>query len=312
MRPSNVFGAGLLMLAASAAAAQPPPGYYDDVDASSALQIKATLHPVIEDHQRFPYTSSATDTWDILELADEDPNDVGAILDVYKNASYLKAGGGNDFYNREHTWPNSYGFPDDGAGNYPYTDCHALFLSDSSYNSSRGNNPYRACASGCTERPTEFNNGQGGGTGTYPGNSNWRSGSGSTGSWETWGGRRGDVARALFYLDIRYEGGTHGQTGFPEPDLILTDNPALIQTSGGVNASVAYMGMLSVLLAWHAEDPVDDVERHRNEVVFSYQGNRNPFIDRPEWVACLFLDECWLFADGFETGDTDSWSVAVP
>lgn len=123
MRPSNVLGAGLLVLAASAAAAQPPPGYYDDVDASSAVQIKATLHPVIEDHQRFPYTSSATDTWDVLELADEDPNDVGAILDVYKNASYLKAGGGNDFYNREHTWPNSYGFPDDGAGNYPYT-CH--------------------------------------------------------------------------------------------------------------------------------------------------------------------------------------------
>lgn len=306
----------LLMVAAlldvTAIAAQPPAGYYDDVDASSAATLRVTLHSVIDDHIRFPYTSSATDTWDILELADEDPVDVGSILDVYRNASYVKTGGGNSFYNREHTWPNSYGFPDDSATNYPYTDCHALFLSDSGYNSSRGNNPYRTCASGCSELTTETNNGQGGGSGTYPGDSNWRTGSGSTGSWETWIGRRGDVARALFYLDIRYEGGTHGGTGAPEPDLILTDNGSLIQTSGGANASVAYMGILSELLAWHAEDPVDDVERHRNEVVFTYQENRNPFIDHPEWAACLFLDECWLFADGFESGDTSSWSLTIP
>lgn len=296
----------------TAAFAQAPAGYYDDVDASSASTIRTTLHPVIDDHTRFPYTSSATDTWDILELADEDPNDVGAILDVYRNASYVKAGGGNTFYNREHTWPNSYGFPNDSSTNYPYTDCHALFLSDSGYNSSRGNNPYRTCASGCSEQPTDPNNGQGGGSGTYPGNSNWRTGSGSTGSWETWIGRRGDVARALFYLDIRYEGGVHGGTGAPEPDLILTDNGSLIQTSGGVNASIAYMGILSTLLAWHVEDPVDDVERNRNEVVFTYQENRNPFIDHPEWVACLFLNECRLFADGFESGDTGAWSAVVP
>ena len=99
---------------------------------------------------------------------------------------------------------------------------------------------------------------------------------------------RGDVARALFYLDVRYAGGFHGVTGVAEPDLILTDNQSLIVTSGGVNASVAYMGMLSALLEWHRQDPVDDVERHRNDTVASFQGNRNPFIDRPEpWAARL-------------------------
>ena len=94
--------------------------------------------------------------------------------------------------------------------------------------------------------------GAGGGSGTYPGQSNWT----TTGIWETWIGRRGDVARALFYLDVRYAGGTHGVTGAAEPDLILTDDASLVATSG-TNASVAHMGRLSVLLAWHAEDPVE-------------------------------------------------------
>ncbi len=273
------------------AAADPPPGYYDSVDTTNAATLRATLHAVIDDHTRFPYTSTATDTWDILDLADEDPGDPGNILDVYRNASYPKAGAGNSFYNREHSWPNSYGYPNDNASNYPYTDCHALFLSDDGYNSSRGRRPYRFCHAACDELPTDVNNGQGGGTGVYPGNSNWGEGPQNdvTGTWETWIGRRGDVARALLYLDVRYEGGTHGVTGAAEPDLILTDSEALIDASNtGQNESVAYMGMITALLSWHVQDPVDDVERNRNDVVFGFQGNRNPFVDHPEWVDCVF------------------------
>ena len=101
-----------------------PAGYYDSVDTSNPTVFRATLHAVIDDHLRYPYTSSSTDTWDILEMASEDPSNTNNILDVYKNASYAKQGGGNTFYNREHTWPKSYGFPDDGSSNYPYTDCH--------------------------------------------------------------------------------------------------------------------------------------------------------------------------------------------
>ncbi len=272
---------------ASLAHASPTANYYDSVNPTHAATLRATLHEVIDDHQRFPYTSSATDTWDILEEADSDPTDFTSILDVYGNASLPKFGGGGGGYNREHSWPKSYGFPNDGSQNYPYTDCHHLFLSDEGYNSSRSNKFYDYCDLNCSERTTLANGGVGGGAGTYPGWSNWT----ATGIWEAWLGRRGDVARALFYLDVRYEGGLHGGSLADEPDLILTDDASLVAVSG-TNAAVSYMGMLSVLLQWHLEDPVDAWERNRNDVIEGYQGNRNPFIDHPEWAGCLYADQC--------------------
>jgi len=290
-RPLQVLLVGSVLALCSRA--QAPAGYYSSVDTTNADTLRTTLHETIDDHSRFPYTSSATDTWDILEMAQEDPSDPSRIIDVYRNASFAKEGGGNSFYNREHTWPSSYGFPNDNSSNYPYTDCHMLFLCDDGYNSSRSNKPYRGCSASCSELATDLNNGAGGGTGVYPGNSNWTSGSLTAGTWETWIGRRGDVARALLYADVRYEGGRHGVTDVTEPDLILTDDEALIASSNTAsNESVAYMGMLSVLLAWHQQDPVDAEEIARNEVVFAFQGNRNPFVDHPGWVDCLYNSSC--------------------
>ena len=93
----------------------------------------------------------------------------------------------------------------------------------------------------------------------------------------------------MFYMDVRYEGGQHGATAHPEPDLMLTEDEALIEASRtGANEATGYMGMQSVLLEWHRQDPVTDLERRRNDVVFGFQGNRNPFVDHPEWVDVLF------------------------
>ena len=263
--------------------AQAPAGYYATVDTTNATTLRTTLHAVIDDHTKISYTASGTDTWNVLAAASEDPTNPANILDVYGNTSAVKQTGGNSFYDREHTWPNSYGFPNDGATNYPYTDCHMLFLCLQAYNSTRGNAPYRNCPSGCSELTTTLNAGMGGGSGPYPGNSNWSNGSTSTGTFEVWIGRRGDVARAILYADVRYEGGTHGVTGASEPDLIVTDNTTLIANSAtGSNLSVAYMGLKTVLLAWHQQDPPDAWERRRNDVIASYQGNRNPFVDHPE------------------------------
>ena len=271
---------------------EPPEGYYKATDSTSALTLRRTLHELIDDHKRLPYTANATDTWDVLEAADQHPSDDRKVLDIYRNASYPKAGSGNANYSREHSWPKSYGFRRDHVGNYPYTDCHHLFLVDRRYNNSRHNKPYRSCNESCMERPTKHDKQHSGGSEDYPGLSNWT----ATGIWETWLGRRGDVARALFYLDVRYEGGWHGVTHFPEPDLILTDDLSLVVSTTS-NQPTAYMGLLSDLLQWHLEDPVDGRERQHNEVVFQAQGNRNPFVDHPEWVRCVFRGECFSSSD---------------
>ena len=262
-------------------------GYYGTASTGSATALRNSLHLIIDDHTRFGYTASSTDTWDVLAIADQDPMNSSRILDIYKNASYAKATGGNNFYNREHTWPNSLGFPNDGASNYAYTDLHMLMASDISYNSARSNKPYDNCPSGCTEYPTQATNGQGGGSGVYPGNSNWSNSS----VFQVWHKFKGNVARAMFYMDVRYEGGTHGSSGAAEPDLRLTNDLSQVVGTGS-NASVAYMGKLSTLLQWHLDDPVDTAEQLRNDVIFSYQGNRNPFIDNPQWAACIYQSVC--------------------
>jgi len=281
--------------------------YYGNVDTSTPQAMRDSLHEIVDDHTRFPYTSASTDTWDVLEIADEDQDNRNNIITIYRNATFLKLHGGNDFYNREHTWPNSYGFPDNGPSlNYPYTDMHHLFLSDIDYNFNRSNKPYDDCGSGCFEYVTQAVNGRGGAGGAYPGDSNWADGAYTDGRWETWVGRRGDVARALMYMDVRYAGGTHGITGYAEPDLILTDDRTLMEQSNtGVNEDVGYMGLLSVLLQWHKQDPVDSVEIRHHETVASFQGNRNPFIDHPEWAACIFESNC----PGFQinAGLNDAW-----
>lgn len=77
---------------------------------------------------------------------------------------------------------------------------------------------------------------------------------------------RGDLARILFYMVVMYD--------YLE---LINSTPTLYQ-----------MAMLDMLLQWHIDDPVDDFERNRNDVIFSYQHNRNPFIDYPQ-----FVDEIW-------------------
>ena len=87
---------------------------------------------------------------------------------------------------------------------------------------------------------------------------------------------KGDVARILFYMVVMY------------PNLTLSD--VGLDNDNTYTPEGAIMGKLSVLLEWHKEDPVDDFERNRNEIIYEYQRNRNPFIDHPEFVHYIFED----------------------
>jgi fibronectin type 3 domain-containing protein/endonuclease I len=280
----RISGLCLAFLLTESLGAEPPQGYYGPASGLSGAALRGSLHQIIDDHQRFAYTSTATDTWDIVELADEDPDNIDKVRTVYKNTTvpdddHSQTSG----WNREHSWPKSYGFSDDGSCNYPFTDCHALFAADWGYNSARGNRPFDSCSDSCAEYPVD----------EFASSSNWGIGSGSSGSWEVRFAMRGDIARAMFYMGIRYEGGVHGSSGCSEPDLILTDDRDLIKADSSSNFSPAYMGVLTALLEWHLEDPVDATESLRNDIIFSFQGNRNPFVDHPEWVC-----EIWTCPDG--------------
>lgn len=76
----------LALASITGALADPPDGDNDSINATNSTTLRLTLHAFIDYHQRFPYTSGSTDTRNILNLADEDPNNSGHILDVYKNA----------------------------------------------------------------------------------------------------------------------------------------------------------------------------------------------------------------------------------
>jgi hypothetical protein len=89
---------------------------------------------------------------------------------------------------------------------------------------------------------------------------------------------KGDIARALFYMATRYIGDVGN-----EPALHLTD------TTAQITSTTNFMGRLNTLLRWSQSDAVDAAELLRNDRVYSYQTNRNPFVDHPEWVAKAFI-----------------------
>jgi len=91
---------------------------------------------------------------------------------------------------------------------------------------------------------------------------------------------KGDVARMLFYMAVRYE----GYDGYPDLELSETIMPSTDNTP--------FHGILSTLLEWHRNDPVDSWEENRNNIIYyDYQDNRNPFIDHPEIAEHLWGDK---------------------
>ena len=220
--------------------------YYNSVNTASSQLLRSSLHNLIDDHNVVSYESSKQH----LQNTDADPNDSGNIILIYKQNSVNESWDGGDTWNREHIWAASYGLYDSDA----YKDLHNLKPADPSVNSSKGNKNFDNGGIQHDEAIECFF---------------------TQDTWEPADAVKGDIARILFYMDIRYEGGED------EPNLAVTEVLNNV-------ADVPNIGKLSTLLDWHLQDPVDDFEMSRNEVIYGIQGNRNPFIDHPEYVSILW------------------------
>ena len=271
----------LLLVCLGTADAAEPPGYYSTASGLSGAALRTALHNIIKGHTVITYAN----TRQSLEFLDEDPADTTKLILLYEHTSSLKSffvNGSNGGWNREHCWPNSLGIDDALPA---YSDLFNLRACGSISNADRDNLYYDESTTGAG-----YDNNAG---------TNYSLCTQDSDSWEPPFDMKGDLARSMFYMDIRYEGGG-------EPNLTLTDNIAAISVSN------ANMGRLSTLLIWNFIDPVDSTERTRAERAFGYQHNRNPFIDHPEWVEAIYGEFFKLTAAANGTMLTLSWPAIVP
>jgi endonuclease I len=225
--------------------------YYADAIGKTGAQLESSLHTIISTGD----TPVSYDTvWDALKQTDQDPANSANVIALYSGFSMSKNanGGAVDQWNREHVWAKSHG--DFGTATGPGTDLHHLRPEDVTVNAARGNLDFDEGGTQNSEAPGNYADGN---------------------SWEPRDAVKGDVARMIFYMSVRYEGGD----GFA--DLEVND------VAG--NGSAPHIGRLSVLLQWNAEDPPDAFELRRNNVIYdTWQHNRNPFIDHPEWAQSIW------------------------
>ena len=187
---------------------------------------------------------------------------------------------------REHVWCQSRGFKaNSGATGPAGTDVHHLKSGDSNVNQAiHNNNPYGYVETVSATGKYDFNNQNKNGSAkhTHPEDE-------ATLVFEPQDSDKGDIARAIFYMAARYNNFAGDSTLTPEgfeANLILVN----YATSNGEREDsspthAVGMGILQDLLEWNKLDPVDEFEIHRNNLIYkNYQGNRNPFIDFPQWA----------------------------
>ena len=257
-----------------------PSGYYNSLDGLSDANLKQALQDIIADPSVVRAQTYA-DVIDILKEADQNPENSNEVWLVYLEQGRAKldfqlTSDSNGKWNREHTFPRSragyYSIEEDEIADgkdifwttkadslrHGNSDAHALRAVDGPENSSRNNQFY----------------------GEY------------TGPVGTLGGFKGDVARGVFYLAVRYNG----------LDIV----------NGYPDGNVGQFGDLQTLLEWHRNDPPDDFEMNRNNVIYTWQYNRNPFIDQPELIEYIWGDnigETWVQPLSIDENSLDTVSV---
>ena len=243
-----------------------PAGYYNSLEGLSGAALKQAVQNIIAN----PAVVRAHNYGDIVEIlkkADQNPLNSNQVWMMYVESPRAKldyqTGSSNvGTWNREHIYPQSRGGFSNGTSSTPdginvwlptnaddinaaHADAHHLRAEDGPENSSRNNRDYGG---------TDYN----GPVGTQ-------------GSW------KGDVARAVFYMAVRYNALD-----------VVNGNPP--------DTTVGQLGDLASLLAWNHSDPSDDFEMNRNNYIYTWQVNRNPFIDHPglaDYIWGTHVGEPW-------------------
>lgn len=240
--------------------------YYKPATGLSGYQLKTAVKSIITNNHRdrgydelipIYFESDADLDFDrdgsILDMYSEDPRG----RDSYTYSSPEQACGNyneeSDCFNREHLFPQSIFHKRRPMRN----DFFQVFPTDGYVNNRRGSLPFGEVAdpewisqNGCKVGPNTFGN--------YRGK-----------VFEPIDEFKGDIARALLYFATRYE------------DQIADWQHEMLN---GTSSQVYEDWFLELLIKWHESDPVSAHEKRRNEVGFRFQGNRNPFVDHPEWV----------------------------
>ncbi|MFG0256982.1 MAG: endonuclease [Phycisphaerales bacterium JB043] len=229
----------------------PPVGYYSGATGTGAT-LKSQLFSIMSSgHILRNYGSVRFSS----AITDADPDTPGNILLMYNRASVSSTWDSGSTWNREHVWPQSLqpASASNGTANAA-SDAHSLRPCNPTVNSQRSNQPFGL----------DFSTGLNADIGAYyfPGDSD-----------------KGDAARILFYFETRW--------GPSEGVQLINGLPSGFQ-----------MGDLASLIAWHYLDVPDEFERRRNHTIYSsaynptyYTNNRNAFIDHPEYVWSIWVDQ---------------------
>ncbi len=300
--------------------AQPPAGYYNAATGQSCAGLKTALKNIITTgHVNQGYSA----LWAQYLVSDVKPREVGtgsanviwdiysdnpAGVDPYNFTPGTGPGGQQDqgsggtsegqFYNREHSVPLSW--HSGSTSSFSGSDYHHVFPTDKKVNAERANWPYGKVA---TATWTSMNGSKLGPSAI----------AGITGTvFEPRDEYKGDVARAFLYFVTRYE----------------NDMPAWGSNS---DASQAFepntfpsvdIEYLRLMIQWHNQDPVSQKEIDRNNAGYTYQGNRNPFVDFPQYVGQVWNASCpglgalpvaiVLFSGQYDGGQVIlNWEVAT-
>lgn len=233
-------------------------GYYTNLSGKGGIELRQAMQNILADPD-IVRSQTYADIINVLKEADQNPDHSNQVWLLYTEQGRRKidfqvmGGSSVGLWNREHTYPQSRG----GFGAIKYDDIadgRDVFVTTNADSLRHGFSDAHGLKA--VDGPENSSRG----------NKDYGEYNGPTGNNGSW---KGDAARAVMFMAVRYNNLT-----------LVTGNPD--------DSTVGALGDLTTLLQWHRMDPPDDFEMNRNNVIYTWQFNRNPFIDRPDLVEYIF------------------------